>query len=100
MGRLPEAWMAQPEVRELREEVRFRHELTRLKTGLECQVHQVLGKARVIPPVRGIWWSGGQGWLDALELADSYLNRIGSLRNLIELNGREIVQADSRIHRR
>src|SRR5215216_2696093 len=81
MGRLPEAWVAPPEVRELREEVRYRHKLTRLQTGLKCQVHQVLGKEGVIPATKGIWWSGGQRWLDELRLADAYLNRIGSLRD-------------------
>jgi transposase len=100
MGRLPEAWVAPPAVRELREEVRYRHKLTRLQTGLKCQVHQVLGKEGVIPPMKGIWWSGGQRWLDELGLADAYLNRVGSLRDLIELNEREITQADTRIHRR
>jgi transposase len=98
MGRLPEAWVAPRAVRELREEVRYRHKLTRLQTGLKCQVHQVLGKEGVIPETKGIWWSGGQRWLDELQLADAYLNRIGSLRDLIELNAREIVQADTRIH--
>lgn len=100
MGRLPEAWVAPPEVRELREEVRYRHKLTRLQTGLKCQVHQVLGKEGVIPPTKGIWWSGGQRWLDELQLADAYTNRIESVRELIELNAREIVQADTRIHMR
>ena len=100
MGRLPEAWVAPPEVRELREEVRYRHKLTRLQTGLKCQVHQVLGKEGVIPETKGIWWSGGQRWLDELQLADAYTNRIESLRELIELNAREIVQSDTRIHMR
>jgi transposase len=100
MGRLPEAWVAPPEVRELREEVRYRHKLTRLQTGLKCQVHQVLGKEGAIPATKGIWWSGGQRWLDELQLADAYLNRIGSLRDLIELHQREISQADTRIHMR
>ena len=98
MGRLPEAWVAPPAVRELREEVRYRHKLTRLQTGLKCQVHQVLGKEGVIPETKGIWWSGGQRWLDELQLADAYTNRIESLRELIALNAREIVQADTRIH--
>ena len=92
MGRLPEAWVAPPAVRELREEVRYRHKLTRLQTGLKCQVHQVLGKEGVIPETKGIWWSGGQRWLDELQLADAYANRIGSLRDLIELNDREIAR--------
>jgi transposase len=100
MGRLPEAWVAPAAVRELREEVRYRHKLTRLQTGLKCQVHQVLGKEGAIPPTKGIWWSGGQRWLDELKLGDAYTNRIGSLRDLIELNAREIVQADTRIHMR
>ena len=60
MGRLPEAWVAPAAVRELREEVRYRAKLSRLRTGLKCQVHQVLGKEGVIPETKGISWSGGQ----------------------------------------
>ena len=100
MGRLPEAWVAPPVVRELREEVRYRHKLTRLRSGLKAQVHQVLGKEGVIPETKGIWWSGGQRWLDELQLADVYTNRIRSLRDLIDLDDREILQSDTRIHRR
>jgi transposase len=100
MGRLPEAWVAPPAVRELREEVRYRHKLTRLRSGLKAQVHQCLGKEGAIPETKGIWWSGGQRWLDELRLADAYTNRIASLRDLIELYDREIVQSDTRIHMR
>jgi transposase len=66
---------------------------------LKCQGHQVLGKEGVIPPTKGIWWSGGQRWLDELRLADAYTNRIESVRDLLELHEREIRQADARIHR-
>jgi transposase len=41
-----------------------------------------------------------QRWLDDLELAGAYTNRIESLRDLIKLYDREIDQADDRIHRR
>jgi transposase len=44
MGRLPEAWIAPPEIRELREVVRYRAKLSRLRAGLKAQVHQTLGK--------------------------------------------------------
>jgi transposase len=100
MGRLPEAWVAPPAVRELREEVRYRNKLSRLRSGLKAQVHQVLGKEGVIPETKGIWWSGGQRWLDGLQLTDVYTNRVESLRELIELYDREIVQSDTRIHAR
>jgi transposase len=100
MGRLPESWVAPPAVRELREMVRFRWKLSRLQAGLKAQVHQTLGKEGAIPPTASIWWSGGQRWLDELQLADAYTNRIESLRDLLEVYPREITQLDARIHRR
>jgi transposase len=39
---LPEAWIAPPKVRELRELVRFRAKLVALRSGLKAQVHAVL----------------------------------------------------------
>ena len=100
MGRLPEAWVAPPAIRELREEVRYRAKLSQLRSGLKAQVHQTLGKEGAIPEVKGIWWSGGQRWLDGLTLGDAYTNRIESLRDLIGVYDREIGQADARIHAR
>jgi transposase len=44
MGRLPEAWIAPPDVRELRELVRYRGKLVALRSGLKAQVHAVLAK--------------------------------------------------------
>jgi transposase len=41
MGRLPEAWLAPPAVREL---VRYRAKLVALRSGLKAQVHAVLAK--------------------------------------------------------
>jgi transposase len=98
MGRLPEAWVAPPEVRELRELVRYRAKLSRLRAGLKTQVHQTLGKEGVIPEVKGIWGPAGQAWLDELRLGDAYVDRIESLRDLIELYDRQIDQCDTRIH--
>ena len=47
MGRLPEAWVAPPECRELRELVRHRAKLVGLRTNLKCQIHAVLAGAGV-----------------------------------------------------
>ena len=41
MKRLPEAWIAPPATRELRELVRHRAKLVHLRTSLRCQVHAV-----------------------------------------------------------
>jgi transposase len=100
MGRLPEAWVAPPEVRELREVVRYRAKLSRLRAGLKAQVHQTLGKEGVIPQLDSIWGPGGRQWLNDLRLGDEYLNRIESLRDLIEGYDPEIRDCDVRIYRR
>src|SRR6201999_380891 len=48
MGRLPEAWIAPPQTRELRELVRYRAKLVAIRSGLKAQVHAVLAKAGML----------------------------------------------------
>ena len=51
LGRLPEAWIAPPATRELRELVRYRAKLVALRSGLKAQVHAVMAKEGVLPDV-------------------------------------------------
>ena len=51
LGRLPEAWIAPPAIRELRELVRYRAKLVQLRSGLKAQVHAVMAKEGVLPGV-------------------------------------------------
>jgi transposase len=99
MGRLPEAWIAPGSIRELRELVRYRRKLAQLQTGLKAQVHQTLGKEGAIPETKSIWHSGGQRWLDELQMADAFTNRVESLRDLLEAFHTEIATLDGLIHR-
>ena len=55
MNRLPEAWIAPPPVRELRELIRYRAKLVALSSGLKAQVHAVLAKAGVLIPVSDLF---------------------------------------------
>jgi transposase len=84
MGRLPEAWIAPPEVRALREEVRHRCKMVALRSGLKAQVHAVLGKQGVQVPVSDLFGVGGTTLLEELGLDAPYLARVGSLRRLID----------------
>jgi transposase len=99
MGRLAEAWIAPPEVREVREVVRYRLKLVRLRSGLKAQVHAVMGKHGVLPSRCDMFYLGGGGpaQLDALELPDGYMARLDSLRDLIDVYDREINDLDRRI---
>ena len=97
MGRLAEAWIAPPAIRELREMTRYRHKLSQLRVGLKAQVHAVMGKNGVLPQWTSMWGPAGTAQLDSLELPMAYSLRLESLRDLIELYGREIEIVDRRV---
>jgi transposase len=97
LGRLAEAWIAPPELRELREMVRYRHKLMRLRSALKAQVHAVMGKHGVLPARVDMFGPGGTAQLDALELPAGYACRLASLRRLIAVYSTEITELDRAI---
>ncbi|WP_406036342.1 IS110 family transposase [Micromonospora sp. NBC_00898] len=90
MGRLPEAWIAPPATRELRELVRHRAKLVAARSGLKAGVHGVLAKCGVSVPMSDLFGVAGQQLLAELRLPDVYAGRIASLRRLIDAFGFEI----------
>jgi transposase len=100
LGRLPEAWIAPPATRELRELVRYRAKLVALRSGLKAQVHAVMAKAGVLPSVSDMFCQAGNAQLDDMQLGDAYAIRVGSLRDLIELYDREVTMLEAQIRSR
>ncbi|HXW35812.1 MAG TPA: IS110 family transposase [Acidimicrobiales bacterium] len=98
LGELPEAWIPPPEIRELRELVRYRAKLVRLRSGLKSQVHSVMAKNGVLPTREDMFGPGGNAQLDAMVLPDAYADRVGSLRGLIDLYDRQVMITDREIH--
>src|SRR5215213_1128059 len=90
MHRLPEAWLAPPQVRELRELVRYRAKLVALRSGLKAQVHAVLAKEGVRVPMSDLFGVAGARLLDQLHLGGAYALRIASLRRLLAAYDQEI----------
>lgn len=82
MGRLPEAWIAPAEVRELRELTRYRQKLVGLRTSCKDQVHAVLAKLGVPVTCSDIFGVAGSAWLDGLRLPQPYAGKVTSLRQL------------------
>jgi transposase len=99
LGRLPEAWIAPPATRELRELVRYRAKLVALRSGLKAQVHAVMAKEGVLPDLADMFGAGGRAQLEAMVMADNYRTRVESLRDLIELYDREVATLEGQIHR-
>ena len=84
MGRLPEAWIAPPVTRELRELVRHRAKLVGIRSGCKCEVHAVLAKCGVQVLMSDLFAPTGIGRLERLDAPAPYLARVGSLRRLID----------------
>jgi transposase len=88
MGRLPEAWIAPPATRELRELVRHRAKLVALRSHCKAEVHAVLAKCGIQVLMSDLFGLEGNELLDRLRdqqrLPTPYAARIASLRRLLE----------------
>src|SRR5712691_607399 len=97
MGRLPEAWLAPPEVRALREQVRHRAKLVAMRSSVKAQVHAVLAKQGVLVPVSDLFGVTGRKLLDGLGLDAPYAARVGSLRRIVDLLDFEVEVVTRRV---
>lgn len=90
MGRLPEAWIAPPAVRELRELVRHRAKLVTVRSGFKTGVHAVLAKQGLHIPVSDLFGPRGRAELDHAPLDPAYRARINAYCRLIDALDLEI----------
>ena len=95
MGKLPEAWIAPPPVRELREITRYRHKLVGQRTSCKDQVHAVLAKCGIAVTRTDIFGPGGGIWLDGLPLGQPYAGKVASLRALTGVLDGEIARLEA-----
>jgi len=100
MGRLPEAWIAPPATRELRELVRHRAKLVTLRQSLKCQVHAVLAGAGVPVAMTDLFGVQGRGLLDRLALSSAQRTRIDSALGMIDMLTVEVDQFSALTARR
>ncbi|HXY46265.1 MAG TPA: IS110 family transposase [Acidimicrobiales bacterium] len=100
LGRLAEAWIAPPAVRELRESVRHRVKLVRLRANLKSQTHAVLAKEGIYVPMTDLFGVAGNELITTCELGPAYRNRVESLRELMDVLEREITQVEDDLYRR
>lgn len=84
MGRLPQAWIAPPATRELRELVRHRAKLVALRSHSKAEIHAVLAKCGVQVSMSDLFGVAGVQLLDRVELPGVYRGRIDSLRRVLD----------------
>jgi len=84
-GRLPEAWIAPPAIRELRELVRHRAKLVAIRTRCKAELHAVLAKCGIAVSMSDLFGAQGSMLLERVVLPGAYRARIASLRRLLDI---------------
>jgi transposase len=87
---LPEAYIAPRELRDLRDLLRHRVALTRMRTSLKNRVSAILAKHGIAAPYSDMFGVGGTRFLAELELRESPRRRLDSHLALITDFTREI----------
>jgi transposase len=99
-GLLPEAYIAPPELRDLRDLLRHRAKLVHLRTSIKNRVHALLARQGILPEHCDLFGKAGREYLTALELPDGPRRRLDSLIALIDDFDREIIATSAEIDAR
>jgi transposase len=99
-GMLPEAYIAPPELRDLRDLLRHRATLVHLRTSIKNRVHALLARQGILPEHTDLFGKTGREYLVALELPDAPRRRLDSLIALICDFDREMTDTTSEIDQR
>ena len=96
-GLLPEAYIAPPELRDLRDLLRHRATLVHLRTSIKNRVHALLARQGILPEHSDLFGQAGREFLASLELPDGPRRRLDSLMSLIGDFDREIAATTKEI---
>jgi transposase len=99
-GLLPEAYIAPPELRDLRDLLRHRATLVHLRTSIKNRVHALLARQGILPDHTDLFGTAGREFLTSLELPEGPARRLDSLMSLIGDFDREITAATREIDQR
>src|SRR5262245_17192017 len=97
---LPEAYIAPRELRDLRDLLRHRIALTRIRSALKHRVAAILAKNGVQPGYSDLFGPGGRRFLAELELREGPRRRLDSLLALVDAFDGEIEQTSREIDAR
>ena len=100
LGSLPRAYIAPPELRELRELVRHRRQLVKLSTATKAGVRALLAKHNIRLPATDLDGDTATGLLDAVDLPGTYAIRLAGQRRLLLVLADEIAATEAELARR
>lgn len=99
-GFLPQAYLAPPEIRKLRDLFRCRCGLVRIRTKLKLQIHSLLDRLGIFHKFSDVFGKTGRAFLENLELESPYQENLERQLRVIDLLTKEIKQIEKIIRRR
>lgn len=94
---LPEAWLADRQTRERRQQVRLRISLGQHRAALKNQVHAILHQHGKRAPVTDLFGQRGRQWLRKIALPPVAREAVNSYVGLIEQVGQHIQRQEQRL---
>lgn len=84
-GLIPQSFVAPREVRSLREELRYRMALVKIRSSLKCRIHSILEREGITTPeISDLFGKRGMVWLRSLHLAHPLSQTLSGYLSLIE----------------
>jgi transposase len=96
---IPAAYIPGPEVRELRELLRYRLDLVKQRTALKNRVHALLAKDGLHSPYTDAFGRQGRHWLIALDLSPAKRRRVDGFLRVLDSVTQEIREAELTLRR-
>lgn len=98
-GILPESYLAPPEVRQLRERLRYRMALVAVRTGMKNRVHATLHRLGILHPFSDLFGEKGREFLQATALPEASRTVLTGWLNLLDQVTGEIDRVEEWMHR-
>ena len=93
---LPESRITPSAMRLLRERLRYRITLVRIRTGLKLRIHAILGKCGVTPPqLTDLFGRAGREWLGQVALRPEYRDNVDGYLRTMDFLTDEIGQVET-----
>jgi transposase len=99
-GFLPQAYLAPPEIRKLRDLFRCRCGLVRIRSALKLRIHAVLDRLGLFHDFSDLFGKTGRAFLDNLDLESPYKENLQRQLRVIDLLNKEIRQIEKIIRER
>ena len=93
-GIFPESYLAPPEVRQLRERLRYRQALVQLRSSLKNRVHAMLHRHGILHAFSDLFGKGGRAFLKNLALPEASRSVLDGWMAVIDVYDRQLAQLE------